>query len=104
VVKGTILFNSLNTLFPENPIKFIFQEETASGSSDETLVDLATTNSCQDSDGDTWYEVKLPFDDKGVLHYLGVLLGVNRTAQEKGWVKASDTELTTALNWPGEVA
>ncbi len=101
VVKGTILFNSLNTLFPENPIKFIFQEETASGSSDETLVDLATTNSCQDSDGDTWYEVKLPFDDKGVLHYLGVLLGVNRTAQEKGWVKASDTELTTALNWPG---
>ena len=36
-----------------------------------------------------------------MLHYLGVLLGVNRTAQEKGWVKASDTELTTALNWPG---
>ncbi len=29
VTKGTILFNSLNTLYPESPIKFTFEEETA---------------------------------------------------------------------------
>jgi uncharacterized protein (TIGR02594 family) len=101
VDKGVILFNSLNDLYEENPIKYIFQEESPSGSSDEALVDLATRKSCQDSDGEIWYEVKLPFDNKGLLHYLSVLLGVNRTAQEKGWIKASDTELTTTLNWPG---
>jgi muramidase (phage lysozyme) len=45
--------------------------------------------------------VRLPFDDKGLWHYLSLLNGVSRTAQEKGWIKASDTELTSPLNWPG---
>ena len=99
--KGTILFNSLNMLYEENPIKFIFQEESALGSSDDCLTDLAECKTCKDSDGDLWYEVELPFDDKGFLHYLSRLNGVNRTNQEKGWVKASDTKLTSPLNWPG---
>ncbi len=55
---------------------------------------------CTDSDGNLWYEVELPFDDKGALHYLSLRFGVNRTAQEKGWVKKSDTVLTSPLNWP----
>jgi uncharacterized protein (TIGR02594 family) len=99
--KGTILFNSLNTLFEANPVQYLFEDESALGSSDEALVDLTKTTACQDSSGDTWYEVKLPFDDKGILHYLSLLNGVNRTNQEKGWVKASDTVLTSPLNWPG---
>ncbi len=88
-------------LYEENPIKFIFQEESALGSSDECLTDLAECKTCKDSDGDLWYEVELPFDDKGFQHYLSLLFGVNRTAQEKGWVKAGDTTLNSPLNWPG---
>ncbi|MGR6874571.1 glycoside hydrolase family 24 protein [Pseudomonas sp. HK3] len=101
VDKGTILFNSLNMLYEQNPDAFTFQDESALGSSDEALVDLTSCKSCKDSDGETWYEVRLPFDDKGLWHYLSLLNGVNRTAQEKGWIKASDTELTSPLNWPG---
>ncbi len=99
--KGTILFNSLNMLYKENPIEFIFQEESVLGSSDDSLVDFTTCKSCKDADGATWYEAKLPFDDKGVLHYLSLRFGVNRTAQKSGWVKASDCVLTSPLNWPG---
>lgn len=75
-------------LYEENPIKFTFQEESALGSSNECLADLTTCKTCKDSHGNSWYEVKLPFDDKGVIHYLTSLItGVNRTAQEKGWIK-----------------
>ena len=88
-------------LYEENPIKFIFQEESVLGSSDDCLADLTACKTCTDSDGDTWYEVRLPFDNKGIRHYLSVITGVNRTAQEKGWVKASDTVITSPLNWPG---
>ncbi len=43
----------------------------------------------------------MPFDDKGEVHYLSESKEVNRTNQEKGWVKASDCVLTSPLNWPG---
>ena len=101
VDKGTIIFNSLNMLYEQNPDDFTFQDESALGSSDEALVDLINCKSYKGSDGETWYEVILPFDDKGLWHYLSLLNGVNRTAQQKGWVKASDTALTSPLNWPG---
>ncbi|MGR6874562.1 hypothetical protein ACU6U9_20230 [Pseudomonas sp. HK3] len=101
VDKGTILFNSLNMLYEQNPVTFTFQEESEKASSDEALIDLTSCKSCKDSDGETWYEVTLPFDDKGLWHYLSLLNGVNQTAQEKGWIKASDTALTSPLNWPG---
>lgn len=99
--KGTILFNSLNMLYDQNPMVFAFEEESESGSSDDAFLDLTSCKSCKDSDGETWYEVTLPFDDKGILHYLSLLNGVNRTDQKKGWVKSSDTKLTSPFNWPG---
>lgn len=99
--KGTILFNSLNMLYDQNPMVFAFEEESESGSSDDAFLDLTSCKSCKDSDGETWYEVTLPFDDKGILHYLSLLNCVNRTDQKKGWVKSSDTKLTSPFNWPG---
>lgn len=99
--KGTILFNGLNMLYDQNPMVFTFEEESESGSSDDAFLDLTSCKSCKDSDGETWYEVTLPFDDKGILHYLSLLNGVNRTDQKKGWVKSSDTKLTSPFNWPG---
>lgn len=103
VNKGSKLFHRIKENVPngDNLKQYTFQEKPLLGSSDECYIDLKACNTCKDTAGNTWYEVTLPFDDKGFLHYLSLINGVNRTATENGWVKENDTELTSPLNWPG---
>ena len=99
--KGIVLFNSVSSLFEEHPERYEFIDESLESSSDDCILDLSIIKTCKDCDGEVWYEVKLPFDEKGLLHYISLINGVNRTEQKTGWIKASEAERTSPLNWPG---